>query len=696
MKVRVCVGLSVFLFIGAVLARAKEGEPFGTISQEELKMTSEPLAPGAPAIILYRQVDRDDTQAQSWERNYRRIKILTEAGLKYANVEIPYIKGNGRGIKAIKARTVKPDGTIVNFDEKVLTKEIVSSKGVKQIVKTFTLPDVQVGSIIEYSYIENFAEQSSKGVDVAGHSIITRTDKAIGTMLQYSFAKGPVEGSRWILSDELFTKLARFSLMPLQSTNHVLRWSTSRLPEGTKPPKATGSDMIRMEAKNIPAFSIEDFMPPANELKSRVDFIYGEKLVEIEPDKYWRSKTRIWNSGLDTFIGKRKAMEEAVRQIVSPDDSKEVKLQKIYARVQQLRNTSYEVEKSEKEQEKEREQEKLKDIDNVEDIWNRGSGDEIQLNWLFLGLVRAAGFDAYGVWTASRKEYFFDKGALDEKKLNANVVLVKLDGKDFYFDPGSAFTPYGMLPWEETAVPGRLMDKEGGTWVSTSIPDASLSRIERKGDFRVNKAGDLEGTLTMTLTGLEAARARQDKRQDNDTDRKKFLEDMLKEQIPSAGEVQLTNKPEWRSSSPSMIAEFSVRIPGWMSVNTNKFSLPVGIFAGGEKNVFVANARKHPIYFEYPSSKQDDVQITLPTEWKVGKLPEPQNVGDSSMLYTFKAEKDGSTVHLKRTLKIGRVLWDKGYYSALRSFFQSVRIGDEQQVILQPVGLSSSATGSGD
>ena len=56
-------------------------------------MTSEPLAPGAPAIILYRQVDRDDNGHTSHEDNYFRIKILTEEGRKYANVEIPVRQG---------------------------------------------------------------------------------------------------------------------------------------------------------------------------------------------------------------------------------------------------------------------------------------------------------------------------------------------------------------------------------------------------------------------------------------------------------------------------------------------------------------------------------------------------------------------------------------------------------------------------
>jgi hypothetical protein len=121
-------------------------------------MTSEPKAPGAPAIYLYRQVDRDD-QANR-ERNYARIKILTEEGRKYADIEIPFLKEWG-DIKAIQARTIRPDGTIVNFDGKVYEKMIVKAKGVKFLAKTLTLPDVQAGSIIEYRYTQNFEEGTS-------------------------------------------------------------------------------------------------------------------------------------------------------------------------------------------------------------------------------------------------------------------------------------------------------------------------------------------------------------------------------------------------------------------------------------------------------------------------------------------------------------------------------------------------------
>src|SRR6266704_4231838 len=69
------------------------GDEWLPISPEELKMTSVPEAPGAPAVYLYRQVDRNDTERAATEYNYLRIKILTEEGRKYANIEIPFRKG---------------------------------------------------------------------------------------------------------------------------------------------------------------------------------------------------------------------------------------------------------------------------------------------------------------------------------------------------------------------------------------------------------------------------------------------------------------------------------------------------------------------------------------------------------------------------------------------------------------------------
>jgi len=461
--------LVLVLFAGAAVRRAQPvsaGDEWQPISQEELKMTSVPEAPGAPAIYLYRQVDRDDSGHTPHEYDYARIKILTEEGRKYADVEIPFFKDEGN-IHSIKARTIRPDGSIVNFEGKAFDKTIVKAKGLKYLAKTFTLPDVQVGSIIEYHYT-------------------------------YDLSEGYVYNSRWILSEELFTKHGKFSLKP--NSGFALRWSwPAGLPTGSAPPKNEGG-FVRLESQNIPAFQIEDYMPPQNELKFRVDFTYSESDAEKEPDKFWKKEGKKLNDRVESFTGKRKAMEQAVAETVAPNDTPDVKLQKIYARVQKFRNTSWETEKTEQELKRE----KQKDINNAEDLWKRGYGNGRQINWLFLAMARAAGFDAYSVYISSRSEYFFNPQLMNPNQLNGDVVLVKLNGKEVYCDPATAFAPFGLLPWPETAVKGLRLDKEGGSWVTTTLPPSSDSRIERKADLKLTETGSLEGKLTVTFSGLEA------------------------------------------------------------------------------------------------------------------------------------------------------------------------------------------------
>jgi hypothetical protein len=654
-KLRRLAVITAVILLGAAVCRVRPtnaADDWLPISPEELKMTSVPDAPGAPAVYLYRQVDRNDEQGRATERNYARIKILTEEGRKYADVEIPYIREQGNIIN-VKARTVRSDGSIANFEGKPFDKTIVKARGLKYLAKTFTLPDVQVGSIIEYQYTYNPQE-------------------------------GYVYDSTWILSEELFTLHGKFSLKPNKDFN--VRWSVPvGLPIGTVPPK-DDHGTFRMEAQKVPAFQIEDFMPPENELKFRVEFTYVDNSnMETVADKFWKKEGQRMNTTIETFVGKRKAMEQAVAQIVSASDTPEEKLRKIYAKVQTLRNTSYEVEKTEQEKKREKE----KDVNNVEDVWKHGYGNGVQLTWLFLGLARAAGFEAYPVMASARNVYFFNPAIMNSSQLDTNVVLVKLNAKDVYCDPGTLYVPFGLLPWAETAVQGLRLDKDGGSWVKTELPQSSVSRIERKADLKLDDTGSLAGKLIITFTGLEALSRRQEERNVDETDRKKFLEEQVKEYIPVGIDVELTNKPDWGSSSETLVAEYDLKVTGWASSAGRRALLPVALFGATEKRVFEVSNRVHPIYFEFPFRKVDDVTIELPLGWHVSSLPPAKNQDAKAIVYTLKVDNDKGTLRLSRTLNVDVLLLDAKLYPTLRAFFQIVRATDEQQVVLQPGGAAA-------
>jgi hypothetical protein len=273
---------------------------------------------------------------------------------------------------------------------------------------------------------------------------------------------------------------------------------------------------------------------------------------------------------------------------------------------------------------------------------------------------------------------------MQSSKLNSNVVLVKLNGKDVYFDPGAAFTPYGLLEWSETSVPGLRLDKDGGSWITTTLPQASESRIQRTGTLKLSETGDLEGKLTVTYTGLEAMGPRLEQRNADEVARKKFLEEVLAAQIVTGSEVELTNKPDWSSSEAPLVAEFNLKIPGWASSAGRRAVIPASIFTAAEKGMFEHANRVQPVYFEYPHEKTDDVAVELPLGWQVTSVPAAKNQDAHVILYNMKVEQNPGGVRLTRKLTLDVLILDQKYYPALRNFFQVVRTGDAEQIVLQP------------
>jgi hypothetical protein len=608
-------------------------------------MTSEPGAPGAGAVYLYRQVDRDDSGFT--ESVYVRIKILTDAGLKYADVEIPFVQGAER-IGSIQARTIRPDGSTVNFDGTTYDKPITKSQRVRYLAKTFTLPEAGVGSILEYRY-------------------------------EHALPYGWVYDSHWILSQELFTRLGRFSMVPNRTFTMIWSWPHG-LPPGTDQPKMEHGK-IRLEAHNIPAVVEEEYTPPENELRFRVDFIYdSEEIARNNPMEFWKVHGKRLYQRVQRFCDQRRAMEQAVAQVTAPGDSPDTKLRKLYARIQQVHNLSYATDAQ-----REAKQEKPDSIHDVEDVWNRGYGDAEQITWLFLALARAAGTDAYSVVVATRDRYFFDHRYMNPTELNSDVVLVKLDGKEIFLEPGVPFTPFGMLPWYETGVEGLRLDKAGGTWVRTPTPTPADARIERHGTFKLNSGG-LEGKVTVTYTGLEASWRRLAEDSEDDAAKRTFLEQDLQGYIPVGVHVKLTNSPDWQGWDTALVAEYDLEIPGWAAPAGRRALLPMGIFGAAEKHSFEHAARVHPLYFEYRYQHVDDLTIDIPASWHLDSVPKPSLVDLTGLAFKEAAENQKDSLHVRRELTLNVSLVEVKHYDAVRQFFQTVRSADEESAVLSSGG----------
>lgn len=278
---------------------------------------------------------------------------------------------------------------------------------------------------------------------------------------------------------------------------------------------------------------------------------------------------------------------------------------------------------------------------------------------------------------------------MNKRELDSNAVLVKVNGKELYFDPGSMFVPYGLLPWQESSVKGMKLDKEGGSWIQTPLPDSSASQIQRAANLKLDDEGTLQGTVKLTFTGLEAWSRRLREHNEDDEARKKYLEEELKSYVSAATEAELTNQPDWKSTEPPLVAEYHVKIPGWVSSAGRRALLPVGIFAAPEKQIFAHADRVYPICFAYPYQKKDDVTIELPGGWTVSSVPASLDKDAKAAEYVLKVEDKKNQVHILRTVRSDLFLVPKDTYPALRTFYQIVRSGDDQQIVLQPGSVAA-------
>ena len=216
----------------------------------------------------------------------------------------------------------------------------------------------------------------------------------------------------------------------------------------------------------------------------------------------------------------------------------------------------------------------------------------------------------------------------------------------------TALAPFGTLPWSETDVSGLRLTKDGGDWVTTPVSDPKDSRTERKALLKLTSSGTLEGKVTVTYTGQEALWRRLEEHNEDDADRKQYLEDQLKADIPSGSDVELVNRPDWDSASQILVAQYNLRVQGWAAGAGQRALMPVGLFGAQERRGFEHATRIHPMYFDFPRQSADHISIELPANWTVSSTPKPRTDDLNSFVYSTWTEEQAGSLRPNRALSV--------------------------------------------
>ena len=652
------ISYSALLFFVSALPASMMAQ-FRAPTDEELKMTADPQAPGAPAVYL--DVEEIANDPMHFQTYYARIKVLTEKGRELATQEVPYLKGNFR-ITDIKGRTIHPDGTIVPLAVKP-EDLLISKVGDRQIGnKVFTLPSVEVGSILEFTYAIRYDDNifSSPSWEIQ-HDYFVRRAHYQFTPFK-SFMPHNEQATNSFLTDAKGN-----------SIDSLIGWS--KLPPGAAL-KTNAGGYYFLDLTDIPPRPNEEYMPPNQSYLYRVFFYY--KAASSAQD-FWETEGKNWSRDMDRFAEQSKPIRDAVAGLVAPGDSELVKAQKIYKAVEALDNTDY----SRRKGESELKQLELKESRRAEDTWKQKSGSSEEIALLYLAMVRSAGLTAYAMKVVARDRGVLDETYLDANQLNDTVILVGIDGKGILVDPGEKMAPFQTVNWRHSEAGGMRQSAKGPMFQTTAAQPYTANATVRNADLKLDEHGGFTGYIQIVMSGQAALHWRQAALRNDDTEVKKQFDQELETMVPNGVEAHVDHFLDLNDPDNNLMA--IVNAEGTLGAATSKrLLLPAFFFEARGHTPFVSEEkRQEEVDMHYGEQVSEHVVYHLADGLKVEGIPPDAKIPWAGhAVYLTKSQATPGQIEIDRSLARAFARAKPEEYQDLRAFYQKIAATDQQLFVL--------------
>jgi hypothetical protein len=676
MRILLCAGAALTL-AALSLPLAGGAQKFQEPTKEELQMTSDPKAPGAPAVFLYLQSETDNRN--HYQSIYARIKILTELGKEWATVEVPYVPGY-MDPPIIEGRTIHADGTVIPLTGKASDLLVYKNHNNHVHAAVFNLPSVEVGSILEYKWS---LPMTGGGGNVTG--IADQADDGY-----YASAVAGISDPVWDVQQPIYVHKAHFYWNPYNDLEtgvlgseldhyvngeraHYLLF-TQLLPAGLTTTRSPRGDFT-LDIHDVPAFVREANAPPDAALRYKVRFFYSPASSAAN---YWDNEIQRWSKQLNEFASQSNAIKDAANQITAGAATPEAKARKLYDAVQTLDNTDFTRARTEEER---KALHLKKEVKSAQDVWSEksGSGDDIAA--LYLALARAAGLQADGLKIVNRNKRIFDQSYLSLYQLDSLLVVLHIDGKDIYLDPGEKLCPYGQLSWKHMMAGG--IQQNSKTPVYTP-PNATKDAITaHAADLTVDAQGGITGTVKILMNGPVALHYRQFNLTFDPEEVRRQLNESLSNLLPQGitGEVDKIQGLETAEGFLSV----SAKVTGQMGSSIGKrLLLPGFFFSTGARPQFVAEEKREAaVDLHYAEQVIDDAVYHLPAGFTVESAPTPvQLPWEGHAVLVIKTAPGAGTIDIRHTFQRAFVLLEAKEYPALRDYYQKIAANDQQQLVL--------------
>ncbi|HWP44352.1 MAG TPA: DUF3857 domain-containing protein, partial [Blastocatellia bacterium] len=626
------------------------------IDPAHLAMKSPVVEKDADAEAIFWEVRINDSAQDLVFNHYIRIKVFTERGKEsQSKIDIPYL---GRHqIKDIAGRTIKPDGTVVELKkDAIFDRTIVKVSGLKLKSKSFAMPSVEPGAIIEYRWRE------VRPYELANY-------------LRLHFQR------------DIPVQLVKYYIKPasLEAAYRSIGMSAITLHGNPSPFVKEKDGYYSTQMVNMPAFREEPRMPPEDEVRTWM-LVYYSRDNPLPPEKYWPKVGKEYYEMLKDGIKVNDEVKRAAADAIGDAATPEQKLERLFnycrTRIKNVSDDASGMTASERS--------KLKDNNTPADTLKRGMGSSGDITKLFAALAAAAGFEARLALVSDRGDIFFNPQITNSYFLSTYHVAVRVGDGWRFFDPGMTYVPYGMLRWQEEGQQVLIADPRNPVFVKTPLSSHEKSMEKRTARLKLLEDGTLEGEVRIEYTGHLAVDYKETNDDDSPEQREQNLRDMIKGRMSTAelSDIRIENVTD---PVKPFAYVFKVRIPGYAQRTGKRLFLQPAFFQRGKRPLFSTSERKHAIYFHYPWSELDKVYIELPDGYALDNpdAPAPFSItGVGKYEVKIQSFDDGRAIELSRSFFFGgggAIFFNPDVYPNLKKIFDMLHERDNHTITLKQV-----------
>lgn len=632
--------ISLFYLFSISSLCSQMPDTFGKITDFEKNLVSYEKDSEAHAIYLY---ERGDNYFKVINRSIRlikeyhaKIKILDEEGFDIGTIEIPLYHNNNRAEKITKIKAVTHnDGTQFN----VLPSEMFTEEySERWRIKKFTFPNLQKGSILEYSY-----------------TIVTPyVYKFEGWNFQSTVPKLYSEFNAKIPGNWVYNRALIGSLALDVNDSHIIKGCFHI--DGY--PKSADCEVLKYTMKDIPAFKEEkDFMLASDNYRARIDFELSEyNRLDGTTDKYtksWKAVDREFRGDKDIGrqLTKKGFFERNVPEKLLTEGTEIERAKSIYKFVQQHFNWN--------------EKYSTYGEARVKDAFEAKKGNAWEINMSLINLLNAANIPTNLMLLSTRNNGLPKKIHPVMADFNYIVAKTTIDGKDYLLDATDKYYPFGVLPFRTLNHYGRVMDFKNESYWFNIRPEAQNKNLVR-GQIKFNpETKKAEGVLDLLNTGYNAI----SKHKSIDTHSEEEYLDDFEADITDDFTIIDYELSKERTTENKVSERIKFELDNVL--NGDKVYFNPFFIQFFKSNPFKLETRDYPVDFGYPRNYRYQMNITVPQGYEVTEIPESiiVDLGQSIANLKFYVRQNETQVAITFDLTLSSTHFAAEDYTALKKLF---------------------------